>query len=87
MTRFHTARSPKPGRRDNLTPGQRNQLRDATIFSTHVRDSRDIFVSDNKKAFGEEGSEQRQRIAALAPQTKIMTLPEFERYCQARRKK
>jgi hypothetical protein len=45
------------------------------------------FVSDDKKAFGEEGSEQRQRITAIAPETKVMTLPEFERYCEARRAK
>ncbi len=70
--------------RSTLTQGQRNQLRDAMIFCTHVREGRDIFVTNDVKAFGSEGSVQRQRVsAAVAPQTKIMTLAEFERYCDA----
>ena len=77
---------PKPGRRATLTPGEQDQRRDAMIFCTHVREGRDIFVTDDVKAFGEEGSPQRQRVSALAPQTKIMTPTEFERFCGARRR-
>jgi hypothetical protein len=76
---------PGRGNRTTLTHGQRNQLRDAVIFCTHVRERRDIFVTNDKKAFGTEGSEQRQRMIALAPQTKIMTLDEFEHFCGTQR--
>jgi hypothetical protein len=46
----------------------------------------DIFVTNDVNAFGSEGSEQRQRMNALAPQTQIMTLTEFERFCAAQRR-
>jgi hypothetical protein len=73
---------PRPGARDALSDGQRRQLRDAMIFCAHVRDKRDIFVSDDTTAFGEEGTHQRQQIEALG-KTRVMTLPEFERFSQA----
>jgi hypothetical protein len=73
---------PKRGDRGNLTLSQKCQLHDAMIFCTHVREGRDMFVTDNKTAFGSEGSEQRQRIEAVAPTTRIMTLGEFERFCK-----
>ena len=76
---------PKPGRRAKLTDGERNQMRDAMIFCTHVREGRDIFVTNDVKAFGEEASAQRQRVVGLARTTQIMTLPEFERFCAAQR--
>ena len=74
---------PKPGSRSSLSQGQRNQLRDAMIFYTHVREARDIFVTNDVKAFGSEGTEQRRRVGALAPTTRVMTLAEFERFCDA----
>jgi len=74
---------PSRENRSTLTQGQRNQLRDAMIFCTHVREGRDIFVTNDVKALGSEGSEQRLRVNTVAPKTKIMTLPEFERYCEA----
>jgi hypothetical protein len=73
---------PKKGQRENLTDGQRRQMRDAMIFCTHVREERDIFVSDDEAAFGTEGSAQRLRTAALG-KTKIMTLSEFEAFCRS----
>lgn len=73
---------PSRENRSTLTQGQRNQLRDAMIFCKHVREGHGIFVSDDVKAFGREGSPQRQRMSALAPRTKIMTLAEFERFCE-----
>jgi hypothetical protein len=71
---------PRPGTRGALSDGQQRQLRDAMIFCAHVREKRDIFVSDDTAAFGEENSPQRQRIEALG-KTRVMTLPEFERFC------
>jgi hypothetical protein len=74
---------PKRGSRGKLTPSQKHQMRDAMILCTHVREGRNVFVTDDKTAFGEDGSEQRQRVMGLAP-TRIMTLEEFERFCSAR---
>jgi hypothetical protein len=42
---------PKSGKRELLTDGQRNQLRDAIIFEAHVREKREIFVTTDRKAF------------------------------------
>lgn len=72
---------PKKGQRNNLTPSQRRQMRDAMIFCTHLREQRDIFVTDDKTAFGVEGSAQRDRMTALG-RTKVMTLSEFEAFCR-----
>ncbi len=71
---------PRQGSRENLTPQQTRQMRDAMIFCTHVREGRDIFVTNDVTAFGEEGSVQCQRFAALSS-TRVMTLAEFERSC------
>lgn len=65
---------PKPGQRDNLSDGQRHQLRDAMILCAHVRDRRDIFVTNDTKAFVKDG--RRQALEA-ALNTRIMTVQEF----------
>lgn len=39
---------PKADQRASLTRGQRSQLRDALIFCSHVRNRRDIFVTDDE---------------------------------------
>src|SRR5262245_29291434 len=83
LTTITNGSFPKPDNRSALTQGQRNQLRDAQIFCTHVREGRDIFVTDDAKPFGTDGSPPRARMSALAPRTRIMTLIEFERYCDA----
>jgi hypothetical protein len=72
---------PRPGQRENLTDAERRQMRDAITFCTHLREGRDIFVTDDKKGFGTDGSEQRQRMLALGS-TRIMTLGEFEVFCR-----
>lgn len=65
---------PGAGARDNLTPGQRRQLRDAMIFCAHVREGRDIFVTNDTNGFIDEG-----RRGELETQfsTRIMTQAEF----------
>ena len=73
---------PEGEARSQLTDPQRRQMRDAMIFCAHVREKRDIFVTDDVKAFGGENTAHRQRIEALAPGTRIMTLAEFERFCR-----
>jgi hypothetical protein len=68
---------PKPGMRDDLTPGERRQLRDAIALEAHARESRDVFVSDDVKAFGRGGDDpRRHRLEALC-QTRIVTVDEF----------
>ena len=65
---------PRPGHRSVLTPAQRRQLRDAMIFSAHVRESRDVFVTSDTKAFVKNGRRERfEREFA----TRIMTPAEF----------
>lgn len=67
---------PASGKRSQLSDGQRRQLRDAMIFEAHVRDRRDIFVSNDVKAFGRAG-EQRRADLEKRFETRIMTLNEF----------
>jgi hypothetical protein len=73
---------PRRGQRGALTASQRRQMRDAMAFCTHVREGRDIFVTNDKKAFGINGSDQRQRVEALG--ARVMTLVEFEEFCRSR---
>lgn len=65
---------PKVGQRDHLTDRQRRQLRDAMIFCAHVRESREIFVSDDLKAFVNQG---RREMLQTEFNTTIMTRGEF----------
>jgi hypothetical protein len=61
-----------PGR---LTDGQAQQLRDAMILEAHVAAQRQVFVTDDRKAFIKRG--RREQLEALL-QTRILTPPEFE---------
>lgn len=70
---------PKIGNRDNLTIGQKHLLRDAMILETHIREGRNILVSNDKKAY--IGHEEKRKILENKFNTKIMTLEEFEKYC------
>jgi hypothetical protein len=65
---------PKPDCRHDLTNGQRRQFRDALILAAHGRKRRDIFVSDDRKAFVRHG--RRERLEHLL-RTRIMTSSEF----------
>ena len=69
---------PKVGQRDNLTPGQRRQLRDAMILLAHIREGRDIFVTNDTRGFIRDG--RRERIEERF-NTKIMTSAEFLKRC------
>ena len=68
---------PAKGKRDNLTSGEKKQLRDAIAFTSHVRDARDIFVTDDRKGFINDG--RRKYIETTYP-TKVMTTSEFRDY-------
>lgn len=72
---------PAQADRDELTPPQRNQLRDALILQAHIRSGKRIFVTGDAKAYIKHGRrelfESRYRIA-------IYTKAEFLEHCQAR---
>lgn len=70
---------PAPGKRENLSDGEKHQQRDAMILEAHTRDGRDVLVSDDEKAFiGKDGT-KRPKLEALCA-TRIMTVDEF---CQS----
>lgn len=62
------------GHRDNLTPGRQRQVRDAMIFCAHIRERRDVFVTEDRKGFVNEG--RRERLQQKF-NTNIMTKDEF----------
>lgn len=66
-----------PKSREQLTSGQRHQLRDAMILEAHVREKRDIFVSNDKRAFFRHG--RREKLEAKLG-TRIMLLTEFRKF-------
>jgi len=70
---------PPLGKRDVLTGGQRNQLRDAMILQAHSRDRRHVLISNDDKAFRKNG--RRERLEALC-QTRIMNRAEFNSFAQ-----
>jgi hypothetical protein len=67
---------PKPADRETLALGQRRQFRDAMIFEAHVREGRDVFVSDDRAAFIGKDGEQRRQLECLFG-TRIFTVDEF----------
>ncbi|MBW8038631.1 MAG: hypothetical protein FVQ85_01380 [Planctomycetes bacterium] len=65
---------PVPGKRDNLSKGQRKQLRDAMVLLAHTRNKRDIFVSNDETAFIRYGRrEQLEKMFKI----KIMNENDF----------
>ncbi len=70
---------PKPGKRSNLSDGERRQLRDAMILTAHIREGRDIFVTEDIKGFIGRNNEIKRRIESLF-KTKIMRKKEFIAY-------
>jgi hypothetical protein len=70
---------PAKNRRSSLSPGERRQLRDAMILLTHIRERRQIFVTNDAKGFIQRGRRERlQREFG----TKIMTADEFLMLCE-----
>lgn len=65
---------PLLGKRDKLTRGARRQFRDAIIFCSHVREHRDIFVTNDISGFI-KGDRRIQLEKAF--HTLIMTRDEF----------
>ena len=72
---------PKPGQRGNLTNGWRRMMRDAMILSAHAREDRQIFVSNDVKAIGVEGSTHRRQLHEQFG-IRAVTLAEFNTLCE-----
>jgi hypothetical protein len=65
---------PGVGEREQLTDGQRRQLRDAMIYTAHVRERRHVLVSNDQRAYVNYG--KRERLENLGA-TKIRTSAEL----------
>ena len=63
----------------NITIGQKKQLRDSMIFHAHIRDKRDIFVTNDARGFIKHG--RREKLQERF-NTRIMTRNEFLIFCQ-----
>lgn len=72
---------PAPTARTQLTNGQRRLMRDAMILEAHLRESRDLFVTNDKKAFVNGGRRELLRATFGA---RIMTEGEFREYLTSR---
>lgn len=65
---------PSVDAREALTVGQRRQLRDAMILEAHVLESRDVFVSEDRRAFIDHG--RRESLERIT-RTRIVTKAEL----------
>lgn len=65
---------PRVSERGELTDGQRRQLRDAMIYTAHVRERRHVLVSNDQRAYVNHG--KRERLENLGA-TKIRTSAEM----------
>lgn len=81
LTLLSNGSFPAPGRREQLSGGQRRQLRDAMVLCAHVRSDRHILVSNDRRAFINKG--RREAIEAEFG-TRVMTVEEFEAYLSER---
>lgn len=66
---------PPPGDRGNLAVGHRHAMRDAMIFSAHVRERRVLFITKDAKGFVNDG--RRERLQDVG-KTVIRSLEELE---------
>lgn len=74
---------PVLGKRDNLSKGQRKQLLDAMVLLAHTRSKRDIFVSNDEKAFIRNG--RREQLEKMF-NTKIMNEDDFISFLKSYKK-
>lgn len=66
-----------PGRREDLSPGARRQLRDAMVFEAHVRQRRHVLVTGDTRGFVNGG--RREALERLG-RTRILTPAEFREH-------
>lgn len=67
-----------PKNRENLTPAQLNQRRDALILQSHIRSGKKVFVSNDERGFIKNG---RRELFEKAFPIKIFNQAEFAAYC------
>jgi len=72
---------PAMGKRENLSTGQRRQMRDAIIFCAHIREKRCVFVTNDKKGFIDDG---RRELLEGKFGTRILTGDEFLQLCSSK---
>lgn len=77
---------PASGSRDDLSNGHRRQLRDAMILAAHIREARDIFVTNDRKGFIGDDGKVRETIESEFG-TRVMTADEFIRHCASLRRR
>jgi hypothetical protein len=65
--------------------GDSRHRRAARFLYAHSREPRHIYVTSDLSIFGPQSDERRQRLAALFG-TQIMTLEEFETFCDKQRR-
>ncbi|HOD20581.1 MAG TPA: hypothetical protein PLF04_02650 [Candidatus Fermentibacter daniensis] len=65
---------PPKGKRSDLTSGQRRQMRDVMISTSHVRHHHDIFLTNDKKGFINNG--KREALEGRFS-TRVLTTNEF----------
>ena len=75
---------PKKGERSELEKGERSQLRDAMILEAHIRSKREIFVSNDKSAFGRDANDSKRLKLQETFNVRIMNLDEFLAHLQSR---
>lgn len=73
---------PPRGRRENLSPGARRQLRDAMVFEAHVRQRRHVLVTGDTRGFINGG--RRDALERLG-RTRVLTPLEFRELAAAGR--
>jgi hypothetical protein len=72
---------PLEGERDDLSPQRLHQLRDAMILAAHIREGRDILVSNDQRAFVSHGRREALRDEFGVC---ILTSDEFSKRCHER---
>jgi hypothetical protein len=70
-----------PKDRENLTPAQQNQRRDALILQAHIRSGKRVFVSNDERGFVRHG--KRELLEEAFP-IKIYNRIEFAAHCTER---
>jgi len=70
---------PPLGSRQFLSEGERRQLRDAMLLHAHARERRDLFITNDERAFLRHG--RRAELERLLG-TRILTGAEFIQFCQ-----
>lgn len=69
-----------PKDRENVTPKQKNQRRDALILQAHIRSGKTIFISNDERGFVKHG--KREKLETMFDVT-IFTRLEFIAHCKA----